>query len=152
MLGIIIWALLGPAASGAGRWTQLDEGNKEYEIKAAFIFNFAEFTQWPDSAFASRNSPFVVAVIGDDPFGPALREVMDGKSIAGHPMTVKHLDSPRQIAGCHLAVHAGFRGNRLTDIFNAVEQSADLNDWRNVKVSLGGGNHPIPHCRRKDSL
>src|ERR1700722_5843106 len=60
----------------AGNPTPLDASSKVYEIKAAFIYNFAQFTQWPDSAFASNDSPFVLAFIGDSPLEPALQQVL----------------------------------------------------------------------------
>lgn len=139
MVGIIIWAFLAPAAARAGRWMPLDVSSKEYEIKAAFIFNFAQFTQWPDSAFSSRDAPFVVAVIGDDPFGPALQQVMDGRSVAGHPIIVKHFDSPGQIHGCHVLYVPASEEDHLTDIFNAVGNQPILTVGETSKFLWAGG-------------
>jgi hypothetical protein len=53
-----------------------DGPTREYLVKAAFVYNFTQFIQWPDSAFASKDSPFVVATVGPDPFNGALEQAM----------------------------------------------------------------------------
>jgi hypothetical protein len=136
---IVISAFLAPARNRASGSILLDASSKEYEIKAAFIYNFAQFTQWPDSAFEGKDSSFVVAVIGDDPFGPALGQVMDGKSIAGHPVILKHLDSPNQISGCHLLYIPATEEGRLDDIFNAVGNQPILTIGETPKFLWAGG-------------
>src|ERR1700677_4243366 len=60
-----------------------DEPPREYKVKAAFIYNFAQFVDWPVSAFNSSDAPFVVAVVGKDPFNGLLEEVVAGKRGGG---------------------------------------------------------------------
>jgi YfiR/HmsC-like len=136
---ILFWGCLGCPGNRARGAEALDDASKEYQIKAAFIFNFALFTAWPDSAFSAPNAPFVVAVIGDDPFGPALQQVMSGKSISGHPITVKHLDSRAQISGCHLLFVPASEDDRLGDIFNIVGNRPILTVGETSKFLWAGG-------------
>jgi hypothetical protein len=60
----------------------------EYELKAAFLFNFAKFIDWPDKSFADGQSPFLVCVIGRDPFGSVLDTYLSGKMIGGRTVAV----------------------------------------------------------------
>jgi len=70
---------------GAPRvWAQ---GNSpsEYQIKAAFLLNFAKFVDWPPNSFAGPESPFLICVVGEDPFGGVLDEYLMGKKLASTP-------------------------------------------------------------------
>src|SRR5580658_3799238 len=87
---------------GSARTLRADEPSREYQVKAAFVYNFALFTEWPDRAFADKDSPFVIAVIGTDPFGQFLQQTLQNKTIAGRPVILRHLDSADQISGCQL--------------------------------------------------
>jgi hypothetical protein len=58
----------------------------EYQVKAAFLFNFTKFVTWPATAFKADDAPFVIGIIGDDPFGPYLDELVKGESLDTHPL------------------------------------------------------------------
>ena len=79
-----------------------DAPTREYQVKAAFIYNFTQFVQWPDAAFASKDSPFVVATIGADPFNGALDAAMAGKTVANRSVTVQHFASADGLGPCQL--------------------------------------------------
>ena len=82
-LGVLLCLLmLAPAA--------LQAQTKEYQVKAAFLFNFAQFVDWPENAFTNADEPFCIGVLGDDPFGAALEQIIQGETIDGHKMTVQH--------------------------------------------------------------
>src|ERR1043165_971046 len=68
-----------------------DASEREYQIKAAFIYNFVQFVKWPDDAFADGQAPLVLGVLGDpDPFDGALEQIVKEKSIEGHRIQVRH--------------------------------------------------------------
>lgn len=73
----------------------------EYEVKAAFLFNFTKFVQWPVTAFESAEAPFTICIVGDDPFGKTLDDIVQGESVNGHRITVQRLQADPQNA-CHL--------------------------------------------------
>lgn len=60
----------------------------EYDLKAAFIFNFTRFVEWPTNAFASTNSPLLIGVLGSDPFQGALEKIVQGERAQGRPIEV----------------------------------------------------------------
>ncbi|MDO8586857.1 MAG: YfiR family protein [Armatimonadota bacterium] len=74
----------------------------EYDIKAAFLYNFSQFVEWPSSAFKDANSPIVIAVLGDDPFGRALDEVVQEQPTGGRRIIVKRFARPRDIDHCQV--------------------------------------------------
>jgi hypothetical protein len=61
----------------------------EYEIKAAYLFNFAKFVTWPASDFDNSLSPILIGILGDDPFGADLNKMIEGKMVDGHPLRLK---------------------------------------------------------------
>ena len=74
----------------------------EYSVKAAFLLNFARFTQWPASAFQNTQSPFSICVLGEDSFGPALDQLVEGESVLGRRVVVQRLRKPPATKACHL--------------------------------------------------
>jgi len=62
----------------------------EYEVKAAFLFNFSKFVEWPPEALPT-GEPLRICLLGDDPFGGALERTIAGDSVEGHPIAVEHV-------------------------------------------------------------
>ncbi len=77
-------------------------GSSEYAVKAAFLFHFAQFVEWPAEAFPDATSPLTYCTIGEDPFHGALDETVKGKSLANRPLRVQHLSVRDPIAGCQI--------------------------------------------------
>src|SRR5512141_1254250 len=65
----------------------------EYDLKAAFIYNFAKFTVWPTNAFASATSPLVIGVLGKDPVTLRLKRMLENKKLEGRPLLVTEPES-----------------------------------------------------------
>lgn len=79
-----------------------DGPKSEYEVKAAFIYNFARFVEWPADAFASGDAPLVIGVVGDDPFRGALDRAVKDKSVEGHALQVRHFATADDVQRCHI--------------------------------------------------
>jgi len=75
---------------------------EEYRIKAAFIFHFAQLTDWPDDSGNSK-APFVVCTIGSDPFRGALEDAMNGKTLHDRPVRVDHAKQLSDARSCNIA-------------------------------------------------
>src|SRR5689334_1690426 len=60
----------------------------EYEVKAAFLFNFTKFVEWPESVFSDPQAPIVIGIIGDDPFGDSLRRIVAGQKAQGRAILI----------------------------------------------------------------
>ncbi len=75
---------------------------REATIKAVFLFNFTQFVEWPAAAHGSASSPFVIGILGDDPFGAYLDETIAGEKVATHPLMVKRYREAKEVRGCHI--------------------------------------------------
>jgi hypothetical protein len=74
----------------------------EYQVKAAFLYKFATYVRWPATSSAEMDAPFVIGIIGKDPFGHMLDAVIDSQSIHGRAVVVKRLVRPEEALRCHL--------------------------------------------------
>ena len=74
----------------------------EYEVKAAFLYNFAQFVEWPPDAFTSSKAPIVIGIFGQDPFGSALDEVVKNKTADGRRFVVKRFGKLRDVENCQI--------------------------------------------------
>jgi hypothetical protein len=93
-----------------------DAGGTQYEVsvKAAFLYHFARFVEWPEGANSTAGgAPFVIGILGDDPFGVALDQAVAEKSVAGHPLSVRRLGAVEEAQKCAI-VYVGLRGDALT--------------------------------------
>jgi hypothetical protein len=77
---LLAWAM-GAAAQSSG----------EYQVKAAYLYNFAKFIEWPAESFPSSDAPFAICVLGQDPFGRVLDDIVQGERIHGRPLIVRRL-------------------------------------------------------------
>jgi hypothetical protein len=100
---ICIWAVLANVLGG-DLWaaTAAAPAAREYEIKAAFLLHFSRFVEWPASAFASPDAPLFICVLGDDPFGPALEEIVRNERVETHPITVERYQVAGNVDRCHI--------------------------------------------------
>jgi hypothetical protein len=95
-------------ALGAGPPTRVaaDEppgsASREYQIKAAFLYNFCQFVQWPDAAFPAPNAPLIIGILGDDPFGGTLDAIIRGERVGRHELVIERYQRPGEIGPCHV--------------------------------------------------
>jgi YfiR/HmsC-like len=86
------------------------EGALEYEVKAAFLMNFTKFVEWPPSAFANAESPIAICIIGNDPFGHVLDDIVQGETVNRRRLTVRRIDEPPAPKTCQvLFIAASFK-------------------------------------------
>ena len=74
----------------------------EYQVKAVFLFNFTQFVDWPAQSFADPRAPFVIGVLGRDPFGSALDEAVRGETVNGRPLVVERYHSVTELKPCQI--------------------------------------------------
>lgn len=79
-----------------------DPALSEYRLKAAFIYNFAKFVEWPPESFADTNSPVVIGIVGGNKFGNELEQTVQNKTINGRPLVIKAVNSPAEATNCHI--------------------------------------------------
>ena len=76
------------------------EGPTEHQVKAAFVYNFAKFVEWPADAFNGSSAPIRFCVLGESLVGPDLSQITEGKAIGGHPIQV--VPNSRNLRECHV--------------------------------------------------
>jgi hypothetical protein len=74
----------------------------EYQVKAAFLLNFTKFIEWPPAAFGAADSPIAICVLGDDPFGNALDQVVAGEVVNGRKVVVQRIKKALPPQSCQV--------------------------------------------------
>lgn len=74
----------------------------EYDVKAALLFNFAKFVEWPAGSFAAVDDPFVIGVVGSDPFGHSLERTLAGQTIGGRRIQIRRWKKARELGACQV--------------------------------------------------
>jgi hypothetical protein len=97
---------------------------EEYAVKAAFLYNFAKFVDWPPAAFPDPSN-LKICVLGDDPFGGSL-ETVAGEQVAGRKLNVVRTDSTSKLAGCQILFISRSERERIPQILAAVKGSPVL--------------------------
>lgn len=97
----------------------------EYFVQAAFVMNFAKFTQWPGKTFADASDEIRLCVLGDDTVYMAFSEI-EGKNINGHHLAVKKIKTIQEIENCHILFVSRSNRDYLPKIFAAVKEKSIL--------------------------
>lgn len=95
------------------------EAITEYQVKAAFIYNFAKFVEWPPRAFVSGSDPIRFCVFGDSSFDSDLQQLLGGKMVGTRPVQVQRV-TLSQLKGCHLLFVAAAEGSRTEQVLEAT--------------------------------
>ena len=113
--GLTLW-LGAPLFASAASPAASAAPSPEYQIKAVFLFNFAQFVAWPAAAFADAQAPLVIGVLGEDPFGAQLDEAVRDEKIGEHPLQVQRYRRVDDIGACHILFISGSESGQLDKI------------------------------------
>ena len=123
-LPLIACSLMWPHRAGA-------QTPLEYEVKAAFLLNFTKFIEWPQGVFAASDSPFTICILGKDPFGQALDQIVAGESVNGRKLEVRRIGQAPEPQACQVVfVASGEKEVRRT-----------LSGLRNGVLTVGEGEN-----------
>jgi hypothetical protein len=111
----------------------------EYEIKAAFLYNFAKFVEWPAGVFSDPKQPMGICVFGQDPFGHALEDALLGKTVGDHTVMLGHARQLADLAGCQIAFLSSSDGVRLKEILVRVRSQHVLIVGESEGFAAAGG-------------
>lgn len=89
----------------------------EYEVKAAFLYKFASFVEWPPGA---GSTPICIGVLGEDRFGEFLDRVVRGKQVAGHPFAISRFRAAGEAAHCEIVFISASEQGKLHEILGAL--------------------------------
>jgi len=113
--------------------------SREYQVKAAFIYNFTQFIEWPKDAFAGPDAPFVIAVLGQDPFDGALENILAGKSVGNRPIVTKHFSSVADIGPAQILFVPATMNDSARDVVAKIGKSPVLIVGENEELLSAGG-------------
>ena len=93
----------------------------EYEIKAAYLYNFSKFIEWPGSSMKQTQGTFIIGVLGKDPFGGFLEQVIEGKNVRGAIMTIKRFHRLDELQYCNILFISASETSNLSKIFDSLK-------------------------------
>jgi hypothetical protein len=117
-------------------WAQKSE---EYRVKAAFLFNFAKFVEWPPQAFANSSDPIRICVLGQNPFGSALEDAVRDKTAEGRTFLVRQVSGEQPVAGCQILFIGLSERKRLHTILGEIKTQGVLTVGETDAFASEGG-------------
>lgn len=132
---VLVLSILALLVAGSGRGA----GPTESEVKAAFLYKFTTYTDWPASMLPPGAVPIVIGVFADEAFAGTLISVVGTNRVRGRPLTVRRLASVEETQGCHLIFVAATSGAQLPEIVNSVRSKPVLLVGEGDKFCRDGG-------------
>ena len=120
IIATVLWLLL-VASSVLG---QAKPG--EYQVKAAYLYNFGRFVEWPSKVTTASTGSFTICVLGEDPFGPALDSTLTGETRGNQRVAARRISSPQEYVDCQILFISTSEAKRLNKIIEALGNSAVL--------------------------
>ena len=125
----------------AGASSILSQGTPsvEYQLKAAFLFNFAKFVAWPPDAFPSQTAPITLCVFRHDPFGSALDEVIHEKAINNRELLARRIHDLPELKACQLVFVSEREEKQLPEILESLKGASSLVVGESADFAERGG-------------
>jgi hypothetical protein len=98
---------------------------REYEIKAAYLYNFINYIDWPENAFPAPGGTITVGIVGQSPFGAALA-VLNGKQVKGRTVALKQITGTQDLDQCQIVFINSSEKARLPELFEKLKGSRVL--------------------------
>jgi hypothetical protein len=111
----------------------------EYQVKAAFLYNFAKFVEWPPQAFKGPADPIVIGVLGKNPFGDSLAGAVAGKTWGARGFQVREIATAQQAAGCQIVFISSSERKRLAALLSGIGNAAVLTVGETDNFTAAGG-------------
>lgn len=135
----IIVVMLAAIAIALPQSSFAQTGVPESHVKAVFLFNFTQFTEWPEGSFADGNAPLVIGILGNDPFDRYLEETVKDERVQGRHIVIQHYKSIDEVKSCHLLYISEKDPDKVSEIIGALKKPRMLtvSDCRNF-TKIGG--------------
>ncbi len=117
----VAWVLVGTSCLHAQQ-----SKPTEYQVKAAYLYNFGRFVKWPPGLAADKGDSFLVCVLGRDPFGSILDSTLAGEALEGKPVVIRRIAKPQDAADCRILFVSSTEENHLKEILAAIDQAGVL--------------------------
>jgi hypothetical protein len=113
--------------------------SREYQVKAAFLFNLAQFVTWPPRALGKPDQPFIIGVLGKDPFGRFLDETVKGEKVGTHPMVVRRYGNAKDARNCQIVFISQSEKGRQASLLEDLKGRSVLTVGDFEGFAKGGG-------------
>lgn len=111
----------------------------EYQVKAAFLYNFCKFVAWPTNTLTEASTPLVIGVFGDSPFHGDLEQIVAGRNIGGHPVVVRHASTKADLRGCNIIFVSATEQKHAAAMTGAIQNFGILTVTENMKHFMDSG-------------
>jgi len=118
---VLAWSLIGVSSLPAQQ-----PKATAYEVKAAYLYNFGKFVEWPAAANAASQDPFLICVLGKDPFGASLDATIAGEVIDGRSVLAKRISKPQEALNCRVLFISSSEDEQLKEILATLEKASVL--------------------------
>ncbi len=98
----------------------------EYRIKAAYLFNFAKFVEWPESSFSDSSEPIKIGILGTDPFLETLNQTVTGKTVKGRKFILQRFKKVQDLEFCHILFISTSERRRISQIIKKINGTSTL--------------------------
>ena len=134
-----LWVALLLAAAIPARVLAQPASPTEYEVKAAFLYNFGRFVTWPRQAFEDSSAALVIGILGPDPFGETIDAMVGDKQLQGRPVRIRRFESYPGPASCHILFTTWSDPEPLRRLFMALGESPVLTVGESAEFAALGG-------------
>ena len=121
LLMAIAWGLLAIPSAIAQSQKPTD-----YQVKAAYLYNFGRFVEWPEKGTTAQRDAFTICVLGEDPFGRGLDATLAGEAMGNQRVVARRISSPQMAVDCQILFISSSEANRLNKIIEALDKNAVL--------------------------
>ena len=112
---------------------------EESRVKAAYLYNFAKFVEWPSGVFRSFDDPAVICVVGDERTSDVLEPAVSGKKVNGRPVQARRPHSPDEFKSCHVLFIGFSDKERIAQLLSRLQRSSVLTVGQSEEfIPLGG--------------
>jgi len=125
--------------AGAMSVTAQGPPSREYQVKAVFLFHFTEFVDWPSGSFSQDTTPLVIGVLGEDPFGAYLDEVVRGETVRNRPLVVQRYRRAEDIRICHVLYISPASADQVKEVSERLKGRSVLTVGETQVFARSGG-------------
>jgi len=111
----------------------------EYQVKAAFLFNFAKFVEWPAAAFKGPEDPLAICVLGQDPFGTILEDVVRNKTVSNRAFVIREVSNAQQAISCQIVFVSASERKRFRPLLDGLKGRSILTVGEAEDFTANGG-------------
>ncbi len=111
----------------------------EYQVKATFLYNFAQYVEWPATSFTASGDSFKICVLGEDPFGHVLDDTIEGEAINGRRLVARRLSRVNEALKCQILFVSSSEEGRLEQILTALDGKSIMTVGEMPRFAERGG-------------